>query len=137
MNETATCPHCGQHEIVIGANRYFNRGWPATCRACGALAYDRPHGAVTTLLFLFDLLAAPLLVLVWVLFPGTFSFVALSSIPFLILYWWRQRGRPQLSRQFRPITADGSRLSRRLTYLAILVAAAAVGVFLIVAFRRQ
>jgi hypothetical protein len=86
MNEIAPCPHCGQPGIIVESRRYYSRGWPATCRECGALAYDRPHGIVVTLLFFCDLLAAPLLLLLWILFPRTFCIVALLSVPLFIIY---------------------------------------------------
>ena len=140
MNETATCPHCGQLGIVVSRfyySRGFSRGWPATCRKCGALAYDGPHGIVTSLGCLFDLLGVPLFFVLLVLFPGTVSVALLSAIPFLIFYWWRHRGQSRTEKPFRPISPESSLLSRRLTYLAILAALVAFGVFLFAAFRPR
>ena len=100
MNEPPICPHCHRPGIFVGARTYYSRGWPATCRACGALAYDRPHGIVTALSFILTCLDIPL----------------------------------SPNRKFRPISSSSSRLSRRLTYAAILVA---IAVFAAVVFRPR
>jgi hypothetical protein len=139
MSEDALCPHCQRPGIVIGSRRYFSRGWPASCRDCGALSYDRPHGIVICLRFIFELFAVPLLVLVWILFPGTFKIFALSAILILVIYGWRQRGRPRprSTPTFRPVSAESSRLSRRLTYVAILVALLTAAALLALAVRLR
>jgi hypothetical protein len=126
MNEAIICPHCDRPGIVTGSSRYFSRGWPATCRQCGALAYDRPHGVLAAFSFLSEFIVAPILCLGLILFPRIFSVVVLSAIVFLIVRWLRQRGRPPIHR-FHAISPDSSRHSRRLTYFAIFVVLAAFG----------
>ena len=137
MDEFASCPRCGRPGLIVGSRRYYSRGWPATCRECGSLAYDRPHGIVATFRFFLDLLAAPLLVLAMVFIPATFSIVAILSVPFFVFHWWRHRGRPRRAPQFHSISPEDSRVSRRLTYLAILIAFASFGAFIVVAFRPR
>ena len=133
MNETANCPHCDQPGIIVGSRRWYSRGWPATCRQCGALAYCRPHGIVTTGRVLFEVIIAPLVSLVLAVlcavYPSLFV-IALVAIGFCFFYLWHQRGRHRPSRPnftFRLISPESSRLSRRLTYLAIVITLAAFG----------
>ena len=113
----------------------YSRGWPATCRECGALAYDRPHGFVRALHFLSELLAVPILVLVWARFPRFFSVIAVFTVAFFIYSYVRKHSQPCPATTFRPISPASSRLSRRLTYLAILVVVALVVVSVGVATR--
>ena len=135
MNEAIICPHCDRPGIVTGSSRYFSRGWPATCRQCGALAYDRPHGVLAALPFLSEFIVAPILCFGLVLFPRTFSIVALSAVVLLIVHWLRQRGRPRPIHRFHPISPASSRRSRRLTYVAIFIALTAFGLAVASSFR--
>lgn len=129
MEHFATCPHCGQTGIAVGANRYHSRGWPAQCRACGGLAYDRPHALRIALELALNVIGPPLLVLCWVLVPWTFPVCAALGIAFVGWRWWQHR-RIEFRRPaslFYPISPGSSLLSRRLTYLAIVAAVLTLG----------
>jgi len=76
--------------------RYYSRGWPATCRECGALAYDRASGWTIVLW-------SPLLI------PLTLLGLPVS-----------------LPRKFRPISPEASQLSRRMTMAAVVIAMASI-----------
>jgi hypothetical protein len=148
MSELANCPHCNQPGIIVGSSRWYSRGWPATCRQCGLLAYYRPNAIVTTVQFLFkslfkllifEFLAPLIFVVLCIYFPGMF-FIYLLAFAVFIFYLWRQRGRspppPRPQFTFHPISPKRSRLSRRLTYLAIVMALAAFGTCFLVAINR-
>ncbi len=87
----------------MGSRRYYSRGWPAICRDCRGLAYDRPHGIVTALWFI----------------------VAWLGIPF------------PSSGKLRPISPEGSRRSRQLTYVSLLVTTAMLAILFIASLRRH
>lgn len=135
MSQLAVCPHCQKPGLSIRTHGLYSRGWPAVCRECQGLAYDRPHGIVTTLRFFFELFSVPLFFAFLLMFPRTVIYGALASIPLLIAYWWFQPGwgRERIP-PFRPITREASHRSRQLTLLAIFTSIAAVVLF--ASFRR-
>jgi len=125
--QLVVCPACGKPGIFVGARSYYSRGWPAKCRACGGLAYDRPHGPAAAFgcllgplreLMIFPILAA------CILFPWAVVIGILILIPAVIFYRRYRRGRPEPVTRFRSITPEESHrayLRAFATYLAVLV----------------
>jgi hypothetical protein len=113
------CPHCKKRGIFVSVRRYYSRGWPAVCRECGGLSYDRPFGiwclsgnlTLTGVLLYFVAMAGP-----WWLKGLIFS-----GVLALIVWIWRIHQREK-SATFRPITPRSSRVSRQV-FLGGLLAA--------------
>lgn len=128
MSELAVCPACGKHGISVGARSYYSRGWPAKCRECGTLAYDRPHGraaAFGCLLGLFrELMIFPILA-ACIFFPWAVVIGGiLILIPAVIFYRRYRRRRPEPATRFRSITPEESHrayLRAFAAYIAVLV----------------
>jgi hypothetical protein len=112
------CPHCGTAGIFVGVRTYYSRGWPAKCRECGGLAYDRPHGVFVALGCIPELWIVPLSMGIFaagLAYPRTTSVAILASIPALVVYWWWHRHDSPVAR-FRSISAQSSRRSRWMSY---------------------
>jgi hypothetical protein len=137
MSETFDCPNCGQPGIVASSHSHFSRGWPANCRICGALAYDQPPGVISAFVFAPEFTSVPLVFLLWAFFSRTVTMVAVFGIVLFAAYDWCRRNRQRTGSRFRPISAESSRLSRRLTYLAILAATAGFGLVSVLIQRHQ
>jgi hypothetical protein len=135
--KTAICPACGQAGIVIAPNGRYSRGWPAKCRDCGALVYDRPHALVGAARTLIRLLLTPLLLAVLIFFPRTLWVAAAAVIVFVVIWNRRNLGRPRPETNFHVISAGNSRLSRRLTSLSILIVLAVVLAILAVTLHSK
>jgi len=127
VSELAVCPACGKRGISVGPRSYYSRGWPAKCRECGGLAYDRPHGPAAAfgclLSALPEVLAVPILV-VCVAFPRIAVIGILILIPAVIVYRRYRCGRPESVTRFRSITPEESHRAycrAFATYLAVLV----------------
>ena len=134
MNETAICPHCDKPGIVILSRSWFSRGWPATCRECGALSYDQPHGIITFIVFGFEALGAPLLLFAFFTFPRMVRPLVIAAVVLFFIYWWCRRGGSSQRTRFQAISPESSQRSRYLTYFAIFIA---VAVCIAIAVHRR
>jgi uncharacterized membrane protein len=130
MDDAGICPHCEKAGIFIGARTYYSRGWPARCRECGGLSFDRSRDEFGCLYEL----------ILWTIVVGLLALgsaiavqvIVVLAISFLIYYWWRSRTRPKPITPFRPISAEASRRSRILTYVSLMCSVALVAVLLAV-----
>jgi hypothetical protein len=125
MSEFAQCPHCLKPGIMVAGSSYYSRGWPAKCRECGGLAYDR---------FFANQLRRIPFEFVWLVMGSTFVVVLMkfARLPYwlaLVIYMiggfflsrWMQRRRSGRALEFRPVTAEESQRSRRQTYAVLLL----------------
>src|SRR5690242_11061056 len=136
MASLVICPSCGKQGIVVSGRTYYSRGWPAKCRECGGLAYDRPHGPWAALGCLGEI-AKELLPYAFIgavaAFPRTVGIASLILIPAAIVYWRRRPQTAAPSTRFRCISLEQSQRSRHLAYvryLAMLVAVIAFALWL-------
>ena len=119
MDDIETCPHCKKPGILVSSRRYYSRGWPAVCRECGGLSYDKMgclSGCLVEIvspLILLYFLAAPW----WIDCAIVFALIAAVA-------WARGKDREGAAARFRPITPEKSRFSRRVDLMMVVGAVA-------------
>jgi hypothetical protein len=121
MDELDICPHCGKAGIFVSARSYYSRGWPAVCRECGGLSYDRPHGMSRFFEFLLEYIR-PLLLLGFVVAPWWLEGAILAVVGISVFLIVRVQRRRKGASRFNPITPEKSRMSRRVTLSMVLAA---------------
>jgi hypothetical protein len=114
MDEFDICPHCGKPGILESPRSYYSRGWPAVCRECGRLSYDRPHGMGRLFALLVEI-GRPLLLLCFLIAPWWLKGAILAVGVAAVLLIRRGHGREKPASRFRRITPEKSRMSRRVT----------------------
>jgi hypothetical protein len=118
MDELEICPHCGKRGIFDSPRRYYARGWPAVCRECGGLSYDR-RGCLFELLIKIGGLVFALCFLaeLWQLIGVILAVVIAAAI-----LMRRSQPSEKFVTRFRPITPEKSRMSRRVSLSMALAA---------------